>query len=228
MYQPMLYLHWKQIRVGLIPFVIASFGLPLMAVEGLGTPSGADGGALEAYRFLSAAQPWLFFLPVLAAAVGATLALSAWNWDHRYDHVYALSLPVTRWEYVTLKMGAGALLALLPTASLWLGAHLATASISLPVGLHAYPNQLAVRFLLAVLLSYAVIFAMAAGTFRTTLWVVSTAAGLLVLGTVGTGVLGMYYEPFAGTDFVLIVLRWLSEAPGPFEVFTGNWSLIDV
>jgi len=228
MYQPMLYLHWKQIRVGLIPFVIASFGLPLMAIDGVGAPPGVDGTILGAYHFIASAQPWLIFFPVLAGAIGAMLALSAWNWDHRHDHVYALSLPVTRWEYVTLKMGAGASLATLPAAALWLGAHLAAASITLPVGLHAYPNQLALRFLLAILLSYAVLFAMAAGTIRTTLWVVSIAAGLVVFGAVATDLLGGFYDLFDRTNVVLVALQWLTRVPGPFEVFTGNWSLIDV
>ena len=30
MYQPMLFLHWKQVRLGLIPFVVAAFGLWLV------------------------------------------------------------------------------------------------------------------------------------------------------------------------------------------------------
>ena len=50
MYQPMLYLHWKQIRFGLIPFMVASFGLPLLTVQGMGTVAGMDSSSLEAYR----------------------------------------------------------------------------------------------------------------------------------------------------------------------------------
>ena len=225
MYQPMLHLHWKQVRIALIPFVLASFGLPLLVVSGMGTAPTADAD-LHAYGVILSMQPWLLLFPVLAGAIGAVLALSAWNWDHKLDHVYALSLPLTRREYALLKMGAGAALALLPAAALWAGAHAATASITLPEGLHAYPNQLALRFLLAILLSYAVLFAMAAGTIRTTLWIVSAVLGLLIAGALLTDFSAVFFG--GSTNVVLRALSWLGRAPGPFEVFTGSWALIDV
>jgi len=228
MYQPMLFLHWKQIRMALIPFIVASFGLPLLAVQGLGTAAEAGSTSLEAYRIMADFQVWLEFFPMLAAAVGITLALSSWNWDHNLKHVYALSLPVTRWEYTMLKMGAGVTLALLPAAGMWLGAQVAAASISLPVGLNAYPNQIAMRFFLAIMISYAVFFSLAAGTVRTTLWVLSGVVGFFILGNVVTFFLADYYDFFFRTNVVEVVLNWLLNAPGPFEVFTGSWSLIDV
>ena len=40
MYKPMLFLHWKQVRLALVPFTIAAFGLPILAVEGLGRTRG--------------------------------------------------------------------------------------------------------------------------------------------------------------------------------------------
>lgn len=228
MYQPMLFLHWKQIRIALIPFIIASFGLPLMAIQGFGTPPGASGTSLEAYRFMVGYELWLPAFPMLAAAIGITLALSAWNWDHQLNHVHALSLPMTRWEYSMLKMGAGAALAILPAAALWLGAHVAAASISLPAGLNAYPNQLALRFLFATLISYVVLFAMAAGTVKTTMWVVTIVIGFVVFGNVANDFLATYYEYFVRTNVVEATFEALLKAPGPFEVFTGSWSLIDV
>lgn len=228
MYRTMLFLHWKQIKFALIPFVIAAFGLPLMAIEGLGTPAGMTTTNSEAYRFLNGFQLWLPFFPLLAGGVGVTLALSAWNWDHQFKHVYALSLPLTRWEYTISKMVAGAALSLIPTVALWLGSHLAVASISLPVGLNAYPNELAFRFALATLLVYSLGFAMASGTVKTSLWVLSTFIGFIVVGNLGTDFLAMYSEWFARTNIVEEVLLWTLDAPGPFEVFLGSWSLIDV
>ena len=121
MYRPMLYLHWKQVRWGLLPFAFAAYALPLLAVQGLGTAPGMEATTLEAYRIVGGFQVWLPVFPLLAAAVGMTLALSAWNWDHQLKHVYALSLPISRWRYAALKMGAGATLALVPTAALWFG-----------------------------------------------------------------------------------------------------------
>ncbi len=228
MYQSMLFLHWKQIRHVLVVLVVASFALPLMAVRGLGTIPGMDGAGLEAYRFVAEFQAWLPFFPILAASIGMTLALSAWNWDHQLNHVYALSLPVTRWEYTLRKMFAGATLALVPAVSLWLGSHIAVASLTLPEGLSAYPNELAFRFLVAILLAYAVLFAMAAGTVKTTAWIIGIVGGFIFFGSIANDVLAHYVFYFDRVHVVEEVARWVIEAPGPFEVFFGSWSLIDV
>ncbi len=228
MYQPMLYLHWKQIRLALIPFVIASFGLPLVTVHGLGTPPGHPGMDTLAYHVVDATRVWMVFYPILAAAIGATLALSSWNWDHQLGHVYALSLPIPRWEYAALKMGAGAMLALLPAGALWVGGLVASASVTLPTGLHAYPTLLAVRFLAATLLAYAVFFALAAGTIRTTVWVVTVVAGLIVAAGLLNGVLAAYFPTLEHTSLMQMMLHGLSSLPGPLHVFVGNWALIDV
>ena len=228
MYQPMLHLHWRQVRLALIPFMVASFGLPLLAVQGMGTVPGMERSTLEAYLIMSESQFWLPFFPALAGVIGITLGLSAWNWDHQLNHVYALTLPLRRMEYTMLKMGAGALLAVLPALALWMGGHVAAAWVSLPAELHAYPNELAFRFFLAILLSYALLFTMAAGTVKTTLRVCGVLVAFVVLGNIATGVLGEYYLFFARTNVVQVAVSWLINAPGPFEVFTGNWTLIDV
>ena len=228
MYKSLLFLHWKQIRHVLVLMVVASFALPLMSVEGLGTTPGMDASGLEAYRIIAGFQAWLIFFPLLAAGVGITLALSSWNWDHQLKHVYALSLPITRWEYTLQKMLAGATLALVPVAGLWIGSHVAIASIDLPDGLNAYPNELAIRFLFAILLAYSAFFAAAAGTVKTTLWVVGSILAFVLLGTIANDVLGYYVDYFSRVHVVENVLQWMAYAPGPFEVFTGSWSLIDV
>lgn len=225
MYQPMLFIHWRQARLALLPFVVASFGLPLLSVGGLG---GTLDASWEAYRALSATEIWLPLYPVLAAAIGVTLALTSWNWDHQLKHVYALSLPVARWEYVLLKMGAGVVLCLVPTAALWAGAHLAAASVTLPTGLQAYPNALAVRFLMAVLVSYSALFAAAAGTVKTTVYVVTGMMLLLFLGGTIPDVLALLFPSLADLNLPEWIARMLVEAPGPFGAFTGTWSLIDV
>ncbi|MBM4184446.1 MAG: hypothetical protein FJ207_09490 [Gemmatimonadetes bacterium] len=226
MYHPMLFVHWKQAKFLLIPFVVAAFGLPLLVVQGYGWGAGVELG-LEAYRILAAYEVWLPLFPLLAASIGAVIALTAWNWDHRYGHVHALSLPVARWEYAAMKMGAGAALVLVPSAALWIGAHLASASIALPDGLRAYPNLLAFRFFLATLVSYALFFALGAGTIRTTMWVVSAVVGLVVGGELVRGVLAMV-APSMDLDVMTNALLWVMRAGGPFAVFTGNWALIDV
>jgi len=227
MYQPMLFLHWKQIKVALIPFVVVAFALPLLSVQGTGGAGDMDRGT-AAYVILASSEVWLPVFPALAMAIGITLALSSWNWDHQLDHVYALSLPLPRWEFALLKMGAGAALATLPAAGFWVGVHLAAAAVTLPPGLHAYPNALALRFFLAILLSYAAFFALAAGTVKTTVIVVST---LFLVGVVGVGLsgyLGDFSTFFQNTNPVQAVLDLASSSHGPLEVFLGAWALIDV
>lgn len=228
MYQPMLFVHWKQVRHVLVPFVVAAFALPLIAVQGLGTPVGADAASAEAYQYVTGYQLWLPLFPMLAGSIGVLLAISAWNWDHKLGHVYALSLPLTRWEYVLLKMGAGIVLGLAPTVAFWLGSHAAAASISLPVGLNAYPNQLALRFFFGMLMAYAFFFALGAGTVRTTIWVVSGIFVALVAAELLGDLAVLYFSDLQGMSFLELATDWLVEAGGPFEVFVGNWTLIDV
>lgn len=228
MYQPMLYLHWKQIRVGLIPFILAAFGLPLLSVQGIGTPLGMEGQSLQAYAVLNSMQDSTMFYPLLAAAIGVTLALSAWNWDHQQEHVHALSLPLARHEYVMLKMGAGVVLATLPALALWLGSHVAVAGVELPAGLRAYPNLIALRFFIASILAFAVFFTLASGTIKTTVCISSVLLAFFVLGGPLSDFLGLYFDFFDRYDLVELVIQLLAESPGPMEIFTGNWTLIDV
>jgi len=230
MFQQMLFLHWKTVRFGLIPFILAAFGLPLLMVQGVMSASGDPAqSAVSAARLISQMVPWTPLLPLLATLVGVTVALSAWNSDHRGDHVYALTLPLPRWRYVGLKMGAGGVLLLLPFAACWFGCLLATASIGIPEGFRAYPSAVAFRFLLSSLILYSILFAMAAGTMRTTLWFLGGIMVLVVLG-------GAIPEFLANTMFPALegwsFLEWLGNAalewPGPFEVLTGSWMLVDV
>lgn len=221
-----LALHWKAVRLALVPFIVAAFSLPLVSVQGLGPAS--PSASVDAYRAVQATEIWLPLFPLLAAALGSTLALSAWNWDHQQGHVYALSLPVTRWEYALLKLGAGAVLALVPIAAFLIGSLVAAASVSLPTGLHAYPMELTLRFMFATLLVYSIFFALAAGTIRTAVIVLTLVVATPLLG-------GLVLEFLANLNPELATFSpgsWfysaLVDGPGPFRVFTGSWRLIDV
>jgi hypothetical protein len=227
MYQPMLYIHWKQVRLLLIPFLVAAFGLPLVVVQGLGSRPGAVPD-LGPYEIIAQYQLFLPVFPVLAGGIGIVLALTAWQWDHQHGHVYALTLPVARWEYAMVKMAAGVVLGLIPAGALWLGAHVAAASITLPEGLHAYPNELALRFFIALLLAYALCFAMAAGTIKTTVWFVSGVISFFIVGDILNSALALFIPFFQDVSIVGVVGEWLVRAGGPLGVFTGNWTLIDV
>lgn len=228
MFRSLLFLHWKQVRYALILCVVGGFALPLMMVSGSGGIVGGGAPGTAAYRLLESMNGWLQWFPTLAGITGMTLALTSWNWDHQYNHVYALSLPMSRWDYTLKKLLAGFTLALLPAGGVWLGAHLASASVDLPYGLHAYPNQLAFRFFLALAFSYSLLFAFAAGTKSTAIKVLGVTLGAVVVGTIANDLLAQYYDFFGRNQVVLMALNWLSYAPGPFEVFSGNWSLFDV
>lgn len=231
MFQQILFTQWKSVRFGLIPMAIASFGLPLLAVQDLALPSdlppGAPLRAVQAEFIYQTWQIWLPFFPVLAAIIGVALALNAWSGDHKAGHVYALAMPLPRWKYVLWKMGAGTLLLLVPVTFLGVGTLVAVGSFDLAEGLHAYPLLFTQRFLMASLLVYGLLFAMASGTVRTTVIVMSVC-----LSTVLGGQLLTFYlsELIPAFDWQLAdwLGRVLVEWPGPFEVFFGNWNLIDV
>ncbi len=228
MYQPFLFIHWKTVRLALIPLIAGAFALPLLSVQGLGTPPGASGATLEVYTLVARTEWVLPLFPALAAAIGIILGLSAWHWDHNLGHVYALSLPVARWRYALSKLGAGAVLAMLPAGALGLGAALAASMVSLPPGLHAYVAPLTVRFLFGTLVVYALLFSLASGTVRTTVVVLTALVALPLLGDVLFGLLSHIWPQLQGIELTRWLWEWLAGARGPFEVFFGNWTWIDV
>lgn len=219
----MLWMHWRTVRFGLLPLALAAFGLPLLVVQQVGVSEPVQGAAYV----LSAAEAFLPLFPGLAATVGFTLALTAWSWDHKLGHVYALSLPISRARYALLKFGAGAVLVLVPVACFVLGGLIATAAIQLPDGLRAQPLELGARFLFASLLLYSLAFAMAAGTMRATIAVLCVAIGTPVLWTVGLELLGSSHPLVQRLPLVSEAFEQLVVGFGPFRVLMGNWMLID-
>jgi len=115
----------------------------------------------------------------------------------------------------------GSTLLAAPVIAVAASALLATWSATIPAGLQGYPVALAIRFALAVLVAYAVFFAVSAGTART--------AGI-ILGLIGGVILVQIVAGVANIDLDLFgkvqvaVLNW----PGPLAIFTGRWMLIDV
>ena len=218
MFRVMLYSQWKWTRLIVALGSIAAFALPLVSVQGAAR---ADSNPLQAGELLQAVQSWGTLYPVLAAALGLLVAIATWAPDHRGRHVHAMSLPLPRWRYVLLRFGAGTTLLAAPVIAVSAGALLATWSATIPAGLQGYPVALAIRFALAVLVAYAVFFAVSAGTART--------AGI-ILGLIGGVILVQIISGVANVDLDLfgrvqvLVLNW----PGPLAIFTGRWMLIDV
>jgi hypothetical protein len=211
-FRPLLGLQWKASKWAVVILLPLLIGLPIVVMS-FGRRFSRDAFSSPAFDMVRAVELWSPVFPILAALTGAAFALAAWAWDHNTNHIYALSLPIERWRYALLKMAAGAVTLALPVLALFIGALIATATTTLPDGLRAYPVSFAFRFLFAALIVYAIMFALAAGTMRTTLRV---ALALVVLVTLG-GI-------FALDDIVRILATW----PGPFAVFGGNWMMIDV
>ncbi|UCG87539.1 MAG: ABC-2 transporter permease [Gemmatimonadota bacterium] len=221
MFRVILQSHWSWSKLLLGPGIVAAFALPILSVQQAGNLSDPQLSAWGTAGVLHEMEEWGIWYAALAAALGLALATSAWASDHRGGHAYALSLPVERWRYVLLRYASGVVLLAAPIVFFWLGALLAAAAIELPDGFHAYPTALAMRFALAALLAFSVFFSISAGTARTAGYILVPIGGLLaaqlLLTTAGVG-----FDPLA------YVIGRLTSWPGPFEVFTGRWMLIDV
>jgi hypothetical protein len=217
MFTAILATQWKWSRFPLLLLALAAFALPLLSSQQLNPENGywTPMTALEGLQSLGV------FYPALAGAAGLILAVTAWAADHRGRHVYALSLPLPRWLYALLRMGAGATLLLVPTAALGLGAAIASLATTLPQGLHAYPTMLTLRFGLAALVAYGLFFAVSAGTSRTAAYMLGAIVAVVLLQVV----VNLFDWKVQILEPVLYRLYiW----PGPLEIFVGRWMLFDV
>lgn len=218
MFTAMLAVHLKWSRLALAVSTVAAFALPLLTIQGIAE---TEPGRWDVNAMLDIVRGMSALYPMLAGALGLVFGVMAWNPDHRGNHVYALSLPLPRWHYVLLKFAAGALFVLIPAAALWIGALVASVAASVPTGLQAYPHTVALRFLLASLVAYGFFFSISSATTRTAAYVLSILAALVVAQVaLATG--------DSGVDILSPIWYRLVNLPGPFEVFTGRWMLIDV
>ena len=218
MFQVILYAQWKWSRLIVVLGTVAGFALPIVSLQGAAQD---DRNPLQAEALLRAVQSWGTLYPVLAAALGLLVAIATWAPDHRGRHVYALSLPLPRWRYVLLRFASGVTVLAGPILAVLISALLATSLATIPPGLQGYPLALGLRFAMAVLVAYAMFFAVSAGTART--------AGI-ILGVIGAVIAVQLIAGVANVELdllgklQLVILNW----PGPLAVFTGRWMLVDV
>ena len=218
MFREILYTQWKWTGLGLVAAAVFAFALPILTVQTAGT---ADPTWLDARALLAELQSWSQWYPLLALAIGLLAGTTAWTNDHRVRHVYALTLPLPRWHYVLLRYGAGLVLLVVPCITFAAGAALASATATIPPGLNTYAMAIAIRFALAIVLAYSIFFAISAGTTRTAGYVLSAIGGFVVLQL-------MFTLSGSNTDLFTRVFDRVVTWPGPFEIFTGRWMLIDV
>ena len=222
----MTYLQWKASRWVLLPFVLLCFGLPQLALR-VATEGATYRGVVAADGLVYGLQLWMPVFPLLAAIVGFAAALTAWVWDHNANHVYALSLPLRRSQYTLLKLAAGGASLLVPVVAILIGAVVALLLNEVPEGLRSYPVAFTMRFLLAALLAYALGFALAAGTIRTTVLISAAFLLFLIGGTLLVGFIEGVTELDMRTPIDLLYQAFGTWA-GPFHVYGGAWTLIDV
>lgn len=218
MFQVILSTQWKWARLPLLLATITAFTIPVLSVRGVG---GDQIQGVMAFRVLAAMENWAVWYPLLAAAIGLLLAVTAWGPDHRQGHSYALSLPLPRWQYAMLRLCAGFVLLAAPAIGITLGSVLASATATVPLGLTAYPAALAIRFTLAAILAFTIFFAIAGGSTRTAGYVLAAMAALLV----GPWLLG---GATIDIDVVGPLIERLDDFRGPLGIFRGRWMLIDV
>ncbi|MEO8200045.1 MAG: ABC-2 transporter permease [Gemmatimonadota bacterium] len=214
MFNAIFYTQWKWSRLLLLVATFAGLAIPLVSIQSINEAYGN-------FEVVHTIQGYGIGYPLLAACLGLLLSLTAWGSDHRGRHVYALSLPIPRWHYVMLRYISGLLLLLAPILAVWIGGTLATHFIKIPAGLEAYSGSLAVRFALCALLAYTAFFAISAGTPRTAGIVLGIGAGLVAAQVLlsAAGIEVQLLKPIVDGLFI-----W----PGPFEIFTGRWMLLDV
>ncbi len=219
MFTQVLKAQWLSARLPVVLLAVIGFALPLLTVMYGGSLEGAPTERVALWLFT--AQKVGVLIPGLALLVGLLLGIGAWAPDHLGKHVYALSLPVPRPMYVLLRFAAGATLLAGTVAALGIGATIASLSVKLPSGIHAYPLQITVRFALAALACYAIFFAISIATKRAALAVLGVICGVLLADLVlsAVGVSGSVTP----TVFVLLT-NW----PGPLSILMGRWALFDV
>lgn len=218
MFKQILASQWRWAGWWAVGLAFLAFSLPLASVQATSLPIETR---FDVGNLLTTMQGWGYLYPVLAVLAALLVALASWSPDHQGRHVYALSLPIPRWHYVLLRFAAGAVLLAPIVAGVWIGGLVASVSITLPAGLHAYPTSVALRFALTLLFFYALIFAIASGTKRTAGYLLAAWFALFVLQGLLTA-LGSSVNLMEETLSAL--LAW----PGPLVILAAGWMLIDV
>ena len=213
MYRMILLTQWKWTRGIVLIATILGFALPVASLQ-------AVGGVERPADFVARMQQFGVWYALLAAAMGLMVALTAWAHDQRGRHVYALALPVSRAQYVMMRLTAGLAFLIPPAIAVLLGALFVVLFGAIPSELTTYPVALTLRFLFAACVAYTLFFAIGSATQKT--------AGI-ILGAVAAMLLAQYLLTVFGADLDLIerTVDVLFGHGGVFSVFSGRWSLVD-
>jgi hypothetical protein len=220
MFRAILYTQWKWTRPAVLLAVLIAGYIPVAALRAMPYKT-ADTYYIPAlYRDIAAASTYYQWLALFVAVI---VAISAWQADGHRQHVYALSLPVPRWQFVLMRFGAGAALLGVVAAAVGLFGGVAAAIAPLPPMLHAYPFGLAVRFWLGSLIPFGLVFSLLVSNPRRVRLVVAGAATFIVVD-MALAAMGLIDKPVViGTFFDAIYAD-----RGPLAAFLSKWMLVDV
>lgn len=217
MFRTILWCQWRESRLAVLLLGILAFAVPVVSLRGAWLPT----DPWTSWDLLRATAQWGAAYPVIALVAALVLAAGAWWPDHRGKHVYALTLPVARSRYLLLRYGAGLAWLFAITCTLALGTVLATMRLTLPALLHVYPMALTLRFFLAGLSAYTILFALNGLTPRMAR-ILAACFLLLFIVTVLGNLMSPGWNPLGAVVDALI-------GPyGPLAIFRARWMLIDV
>ncbi|MHB8838955.1 MAG: hypothetical protein ACYC7F_08395 [Gemmatimonadaceae bacterium] len=220
MFRAVFYTQWKWARPVILLAVLVAGYIPVEAMRAMPYKAAGTYHIPSLYYGIVGASS---FYQLLALAVAVVVAISAWQADGQRQHVYALSLPVPRWQFVLLRFGAGAALLGIVAAAVGVFGGIATAIAPLPPMLHAYPVGLAFRFWLGSLVPFALIFALLSSNPKRVRLLVAAVATIVVVDMM-LAAMGLTEKP--------VVVGWFFDAvysgQGPLAAFLSKWMLVDV
>ena len=217
-FKQVLIAQWLWARLALAVLAVLGFAVPLVSVFYGANLDGAEQARVG--EWLVAADRVAQVLPYLALLVGVLVGVLTWTPDIAGRHVYALTLPVSRAYFVSLRFAAGALLSLIPAIAFALGAAIASLAVKLPPGIHAHPVDVALRFWLASLTVYAIIFAISSSSRRGQIALISIIGGAVLVDIL---LLTLSVDFSVTAETFVLLTNW----PGPLTILAGRWALFD-
>lgn len=220
MFRAVFYTQWKWTRPVIVLAALVAAYIPVAALRTAPYKDAATYHIPSLYNSIAGASAGY---QLLALALAVVVAISTWQADITRQHVYALSLPLPRWQFVLLRFGAGASLLGIVAVCVSLFGGIAAAIAPLPPMLHAYPIGLGVRFWLGALVPFSLIFALLVSNQKVVRYAVIALVTLLAVDWL--------LAAFNATSDPVIT-KWLYDAiyssHGPLAAFLSKWMLIDV
>lgn len=217
MYRAILWTQWRASRMVVLLLAALAFVVPVLSMN----TAGPTTGPWHAWDLLSASMRWSASYPVVALLAAVILAAGAWRPDHRTRHVYALTLPIRRSRYLLLRYGAGLTLLLGIGVALLAGATVAALRVHVAEPLQAYPMGLTLRFCMAGLVAYTLLFAVNGITPKAARMLAALLL-LLIIASLVADLLGIGWNPMEKAMDALL------SPYSPLSIFRARWMLIDV